>query len=476
MDKLNSERLAPIQPSNAPGGIPKNDWLMRLRHTIGLDRAIAFTVLGRLFQGMGSLVTVLLIVHLLTPAEQGYYYALWSLVALQAVFELGFSFVILQIAAHERAHLQFHADGSVSGSPIAHIRLASVLQRAVRWYAVAAVIMLVALLFGGSRFFATHQQHGFETTWVFPLRITAMACAFTFLVGPVLSFLEGCGQVVPVAHTRFFQSIVSTLAAWGAMLSHHALLAPAIVLISMGGVASILIYSRRSLLLPLLKLRTEKHAVSWRYEVWPFQWKIAVSWLCDYFIFQLFTPVLFAFRGPVEAGQMGVSMNIVLQMSGIMLAWMTTKSAPFGSLIAQKDIRGLDHLFFRTLWQSLALFCACATSVLLGVCLISRFMPNLGHRFVQWPVFLFLLLTALSSHVVQCEALYLRAHKCEPFLMQSIVVASCTATSVLLVAGPLGTIGVSGAYFLVLGVGGVISATLIFRYKRRYWAKSEAGQ
>ncbi len=45
--------------------------------------------------------------------------------------------------------------------------------------------------------------------------------------------------------------------------------------------------------------------ISWRREVWPFQWKIAVSWLCDYFIFQLFTPVLFAFRGPVEAGQDG---------------------------------------------------------------------------------------------------------------------------------------------------------------------------
>ena len=47
---------------------------------------------------MGS---VLLIVHFLTAAEQGYYYALWSLVALQSVFELGFSFVILQVAAHE---------------------------------------------------------------------------------------------------------------------------------------------------------------------------------------------------------------------------------------------------------------------------------------------------------------------------------------------------------------------------------------
>jgi hypothetical protein len=58
----------------------------RLPHAIGLDRAIAFTVLGRVVQGLGSVGSVLLIVHFLSAAEQGYYYALWSLVALQSVF------------------------------------------------------------------------------------------------------------------------------------------------------------------------------------------------------------------------------------------------------------------------------------------------------------------------------------------------------------------------------------------------------
>ena len=97
----------------------------KLPHSIGLDRAIAFTVLGRVVQGLGSVASVLLIVHFLSAAEQGYYYALWSLVALQSVFELGFSFVILQVAAHERAHLEFHPDGTITGSQIAHFRLAS---------------------------------------------------------------------------------------------------------------------------------------------------------------------------------------------------------------------------------------------------------------------------------------------------------------------------------------------------------------
>ena len=84
-----------------------------------------------------------------------------------------------------------------------------------------------------------------------------------------------------------------------------------------------------------------------------------------------------------------------------------------------------------------------------------------------------MLLTALSSHVVQSEAIYLRAHKCEPFLVQSIVIASCTAGSVVVFAKTSGALGVSLAYFVVLGVAGVISATAIFTTKRSQWAQAE---
>ena len=98
-----TERTTSPQPSGSLWQTLRHLLRHRLPHYIGLDRAIAFTVLGRVLQGLGSVGSVLLIVHFLTPAEQGYYYTLWSLVALQSVFELGFSFVILQVAAHERA-------------------------------------------------------------------------------------------------------------------------------------------------------------------------------------------------------------------------------------------------------------------------------------------------------------------------------------------------------------------------------------
>jgi hypothetical protein len=78
----------------------------RWLHTrLGIDHAIGFTILARVWSSAAGLVTVGLIARFLSPAEQGYYYTFGSLIALQIVFELGFSFVILQLATHERAHL-----------------------------------------------------------------------------------------------------------------------------------------------------------------------------------------------------------------------------------------------------------------------------------------------------------------------------------------------------------------------------------
>lgn len=110
---------------------------MRLRSALGLDGAVTYTCLARFINIVGSTGTVLLVVRFLSPLEQGYYYTLLSLVSLQMVFELGFSFVVQQLAAHECVHLEINADGSISGDGVAHVRLASTLQLSLRWYALA---------------------------------------------------------------------------------------------------------------------------------------------------------------------------------------------------------------------------------------------------------------------------------------------------------------------------------------------------
>ena len=278
---------------------------------------------------------MLLIAHFLTGAEQGYYYTFSSLVALQIVFELGFSFVILQMASHERAHLAISLDLEISGDPVAHRRLASVIQKSVRWYSVAAILFAVAVLATGSWFFSTHQQPGDAVAWRLPWFANALAATITFQLDPILSFLEGCGFVANVARLRFWQAAVGSLLAWSALVMHRGLFAPAMMIVGTASTAGVWLFGKRKLLLGLLRCDPGKDRIHWWQEVWPFQWRIAVSWLCGYFIYQLFNPILFAYRGAVAAGQMGMSLSLANALQAVAISWLNTKAAPFGSLVAR---------------------------------------------------------------------------------------------------------------------------------------------
>ena len=91
----------------------------------GVDRAIAYALLSKLWLLFAGPITLYLISLYLTPEMQGFYYTFLSLVALQVFIELGFYVVITQFASHEWAHLSFDDSGSIIGDPAALSRLVS---------------------------------------------------------------------------------------------------------------------------------------------------------------------------------------------------------------------------------------------------------------------------------------------------------------------------------------------------------------
>ena len=436
---------------------------------LGIDKAIAFTILARGWASLAGLVTVALIARFLSPAEQGYYYTFGSLIALQIVFELGFSFVILQMASHERAHLTFSSGGLISGDPIAHARLASVLQKTIRWYTSAAVLLGVFLLTAGSYFFSAHPHSGENISWHFPWYAAAFAAMFTFQLDPLLSFMEGCGFVKNVARLRIVQAVTGSMLAWLTLATHHGLFAPAMIIGGNAGVASIWLFRRRDLLMPLLRKNAGEHRIHWTREVWPFQWRIAISWLCGYFIFQLYNPVLFAFRGAVAAGQMGMSLSLAGALSAVAVAWINTKAAPFGAMIARKEFQPLDRLFFKTLWQSVSVCAAGALSVWVGVIYLNWAHLPFARRVLDPISMGFLLAVTVLNIVINGEALYLRAHKQEKFLLPSILGALLVAPSTYFLGRSYGSFGiVTGSLAIGLFMGLPLATYIIIKY-RRIW-------
>jgi O-antigen/teichoic acid export membrane protein len=458
--------LTPVHLAAPPS---RPSWTARLRAALGLDRAIAFTVLARGWGGFAGLVTVTLIARFLSASEQGYYFTFGSLVAMQLVFELGFSVVILQLATHECAHLTLSPDGTISGDPVAHARLASVLQKSVRWYTVAAALMVAALILVGMHFFATHQASGEPVAWVAPWCLLVCAAGFTFQIDPIFSFLEGCGYVSNVAHTRFWQAALGGVFAWTALVTHHGLYAPAMMICGQSIAGATFLASRRQLILSLLRYNSSGNRIDWWREVWPFQWRIAVSYSCGFFIFQLFNPVLFAFWGPIVAGQMGMSLSIGNMLSAIAIAWVNTKAAPFGTMIARREYRKLDQVFFRSVTQATALCLAGSIVAWLACVYLNLRGIAFAHRMLRPLPFCFLLLAVTCNQFVAAQALYLRAHKQEKFLINSIVGAIFMGASTYFLGRYYGAIGVTAGYltsavFIGLGLG-----TRTFLKYRRLW-------
>jgi hypothetical protein len=440
-----------------------------MRRVLGVDKAIFFTISARAWSSAAGLITVALIARFLSPAEQGYYYTFSSLVALQIIFELGFSLVILQLASHERAYLRIQDDGTIVGDQIAHSRLASVLQKAVRWYTLGALLMAAALLPAGYFFFSANRQVGGPVSWQLPWVAAVAATTFTFQMDPLFAFLEGCGRIHQVARMRFTQAFAGSLMAWAVLALHHGLFAPAMIISGQAIAGGAFLLSQRRLLIHLLRFNTSGNVVSWRREIWPFQWRIAISWLCGYFVYQLFNPVLFAFRGAAEAGRMGMSLTIVSALSAVGIAWMNTKASPFGTMIARREFVALDNLFFRTLLQSTLLLIASAAVLLLGLASVTQRLPHLAARLLAFPVFSVLLVTTICNHIVLSEAVYLRAHKREPFLPLSIAIGVLTGCSTIITGKFWGASGVTLGYLCTSGIFGLFLGTCIFTAKRRQW-------
>jgi hypothetical protein len=225
---------------------------------------------------------------------------------------------------------------------------------------------------------------------------------------------------------------------------------------------------KRKLLFGLLRHQAGPDRISWAVEVWPFQWRIAVSWFCGYFIFWLFNPVLFAFRGPVEAGQMGMSLSLANAIQAIAVSWVSTKSAPFGTLIARKEFGRLDHTFFQALRQAVGVAIAGALVAWLGVTYLNLQHVRFAHRLLDPFSIAMLMITMITNVAIFAEAYYLRAHKQEVLLLNSIV-GALSVTALTLIFGRL-----YGARGIVIScsvgsIPGLMWATFLFQKYRKLW-------
>lgn len=444
----------------------------RFIQRVGVDRAILFTLLGRFWNSIANVFSIFVISRFLSIEEQGYYYTFGSVIGLQVFFELGLAFVIMQSASHERARLIWNDEGLLEGATGSRARLASLLRLATAWYGVISVFFALCAIPAGIYFFAAQKNIVVNISWGIPWVWLVVVTAGNLNLSPQLAFIEGCGQVAEVAFVRVLQGMIGMACFWTALVCGLKLYSVPIM-----GSASLLVgvywlFLRRGRFIKDIWCSFQRAVtINWLSEIWPFQWRIALSWLSGYFIFQLFTPVLFAFHGPAVAGRMGMSITVTGAITTVALAWVTTKSPTFGKFAALRQIKALDELFFKSFRQAIWISGGFVSLLVAGIFSLNSVHFAYSERVLQPLPFTLLSVTAFVNVIISAEAIYLRSFREEPFLPVSLLNGALIGTSTYFLGRYSGVTEMMAGYLLINTFVGLGMGTWILSKKRGQWHK-----
>lgn len=220
---------------------------------------------------------------------------------------------------------------------------------------------------------------------------------------------------------------------WLGLVSHLGLHALSVSLFLSSLIGLYIVFTRfRRHINKFLNISRE-FAYSWKEKFWGLQWRYAVSWVSGYFIFQIYTPIMFQFHGTVEAGRIGLSIVLWMAVFSISNSWIYAIIPKLNIYISQKRWKELDVLFYRHLSFATITF-------LMGGMMIFAFIYNfrgrleIVSRLLDDLSLLFLGIAWFLQIIVNSLAVYLRSHKKEPLTIPSLVSAIYIVVSTLFCA------------------------------------------
>lgn len=443
---------------------------------IGIDKSIAYSSGARVVQGFTGVGSIFFISTYLTGVEQGFYFTFGSIVAIQVFFELGLTGIITQYVAHEVAHLSIN-NNQISGDYKYRSRLSSLLHFCVKWYTIISIVLFITLNIVGFIFFRKYSMGNEYVNWEIPWVLICIGTTIKLFQSPLNSYLIGMGYVKEMSKVSFWQQIVLPLSAWIGLACSFKLYVV--------GISSILaaliwnIYVHSTSLWELLKTIWKENVterICYMKEIFPYQWRIAISWISGYFIFQLFNPVLFVTDGPTVAGQMGMTLTILNSIQALTMSWISTKIPRMSGFIAVKDYKSLDKLFDLSQKQMIGVCLSLLVAMFLGIWIlhVSKFKVGssiLADRLLDYLPLLLMTIPLVLNIYVFSWATYLRCHKKEPYLLNSIVAGVLCMLSTLLLGNQYGLYGVTIGYCsikIILFPWGYS----IYKNKKAEWHKS----
>lgn len=445
----------------------------KIQLTLDLDKSIIYTVFAKVLQAFNGLIMIFFITKFLTVQEQGFYYTFLSILSIQVCFELGLLGVITQYVAHEMTYLNWDLNEQLIGDKKTLSRLSSLLHFCIKIFGIIALILTFCLIIIGFLFFYKYQNVSSSTytiDWKFPWILLSIYTSLSLVGYALLAFLEGMGKVESVAKIKILQQLVYFIIMGGLYFYGFKLYAaPVAALIGLLVIPVVVISSKYMILFKNIWASLSNERIYYFREIFPYQWKIAVSWISGYLMYQLFTPICFAIAGAEIAGKMGITLAALNAILSISISWVNTKVPIISNYIVKKEFKKLDYVFYSTL-KGASIVCFLTLIIFnVTIILLNRYYNELGNRFLSIIPLVLLSVNVFINLIVTSLGTYLRCHKEEPLLKVSIVVATITIISIIVLGEWLGYIGIVFGYFLVNLIVTLGWTITVFNKKKMLW-------
>ncbi|UTC45860.1 hypothetical protein E4N72_04410 [Treponema vincentii] len=429
------------------------------------------TLINQMWRLVSGPIIMLLIPLFLTETQQGYWYLFTSLSALAIFADLGFSNIILQFSAHEFAFLSFSKDGILVGDSEHLNKLATFFKFTLKWIGTIGGVVFPIIYIIGIVYFVRDEV---LSIYLLPWTIYAVGSLINFFNTSILSFIEGLNKIAEVQKIRFAVSVVYTCIIVIVLAFHGNIFALALGIFFSACTIFISLLGKFKKFLSQFLTLAKTYTYPWRQEVMPLFIKYALSFSSGYFIFQIYTPLMHFFYGPILSGKVGISLTLILAIFNMANIWLYTITPRINMLVSTKNWSVLDTLFVKRLLFALGTYIIIGIGVVLFIWLfgrvwvvskvIGRFLPVIPMSILYICYFIQLFVNAL--------ALYLRGHKQEPYMVLSIISAAWIACTTFII-GKFLPANFFFCGFLSMQILGSPIAYLIFRRCKNIWHSAE---
>jgi hypothetical protein len=423
---------------------------------------VAWILVNKIWTIFRGPVSLYFLIRYLSPEQQGIWYSFVNLGALTTFAELGFTMIITQFVSHEYVKLRLEK-GFIVGDQYGLDRLFSLVRYSIRFYFVV-IPGAVAVLFAAGLYLFNDKPSVTILAWM----LYALFGGANLMVALLQSIYQGLNKVADVQKNIFIGSLLMPVLNWILLIA--GLNIWALVIGNFAGfmVMSYLLYRRA----PEFWIQVRQHVITnqfnWFREIVTLQWKYAISWGSGYFIFNFYVPAIYKIQGAVAAGQLGMSLTMIRAVFNTSFSWIESKIPLLNMMVGNKERTNLFRLFMKTSVRGFLFYILGSSALIVFVYLLNVY-TGYGQRFIRLHLILLFCFAESADVIIGSLAIYLRAHKEEPFYWFSLLLGIVIPTLILGIVPYFGLEGMLEALILLKWIVAMPIAIRIFiSFKKKY--------